>query len=140
MPTIPAVKMHRAKLDWLLLASGVAIALTPWLTRETADQTVVANAVLAGIAVMMLAELDLVQARRWVAMSQITCCAWVSISPFALGYAGSGVLWLWHLATGLAVLLVGGLELMQGRHQLPRTDRSRRQHGCEEATNGASEG
>ncbi len=60
MPTIPAVKMHRAKLDWLLLASGVTIALAPWVTRETADQTVIANAVPAGLAVMMPAELDLV--------------------------------------------------------------------------------
>lgn len=127
MPKPPLPKMRRAWGDWLVMAFGLAIALAPWVTRQTDSQAVVMNAALAGLAVMMLAELDLVHQRRWVVMGQIALGAWIVIAPFALDYAGGGALRLWHIASGLGVVLMSCLELGQsGEHRTSTDEREKR--------------
>jgi hypothetical protein len=73
----------------------------------------VINAAVAGFAVMMLAELDLVSFRRWLEAGQIVCGVWVAASPFIFGYSGSGTLRAWHIAAGALVAILGLLALWQ---------------------------
>lgn len=109
------LRQHRAWEDWAVLALGLAIALAPWATMETTNQPVVLNAAVAGFAMMMLAELDLVNFRRWVVLGQLACAGWIALSPSIFGYAAHGWLRFWHVSAGLLGVLLSGLELWQYR-------------------------
>ena len=109
------LREHRAWEDWFVMAVGIAVALAPWVTKETTHQAAVINAAVAGIALMMLAELDLVHFRSWAVLGQLVCGAWIASSSLIFGYAGSGALRIWHLLAGLAAILLGGLEIWQHR-------------------------
>ena len=104
---------HRSWEDWLGIGLGLVIMLAPWVAHETTKVTAVVNAAVAGVVVLMLAELDLVQFRRWPEFGQLICGIWVAASPFIFGYSGSGALRAWHAVAGLLVVLLGGLELWQ---------------------------
>ena len=43
----------------------------------------------------------------------LVCGLWLIVSPFVLGYADSGTLAYWHVALGIAVVLLAALELWQ---------------------------
>lgn len=107
------LRSHRSWEDWLAIAAGLVIILSPWIVRETSNQAAVVNAALAGIAVLLFAELDLVKFRRWAEVGQIVCGLWVAASPFIFGYSGGGELHVWHIAAGLLVAFLGALELWQ---------------------------
>ena len=102
---------HRAWEDWFGIVLGIVIALSPWATNETSNQPAVLNAAVAGLLVMLLAELDLVSIRRWAEAGQMVCGVWVAISSWIFGY--SGTLRVLHLIAGLLVALLGALELWQ---------------------------
>ncbi len=127
MPKLSFLRVHRAWADWLVMAIGVAIALAPWATKETANQPAVLNAAVIGFALMMLGELDLVHFRRWAVLGQLACGAWIAISPLIFGYSGSGEFRIWHLAAGLIVLLLGALELWQYRQGGPKAGQAERE-------------
>ncbi|MBU2582124.1 MAG: SPW repeat protein [Alphaproteobacteria bacterium] len=107
------LRSHRSWEDWLSIALGVVIMLAPWIVEETSNQAAVVNAALCGIAVLLLAELDLVSFRRWAEAGQLGCGLWVAASPFVLGYSGGSELQIWHTVSGLAVALLAALELWQ---------------------------
>jgi hypothetical protein len=99
--------------DWAGIALGIVIALAPWIVEETANEAAIVNAAVAGLAVMMLAELDLVSLRRWTEIAQVVFGIWVAASSLIFGYSGAGTLRVWHLIAGLLVVLLGALELRQ---------------------------
>lgn len=99
--------------DWLAIALGIAIVLAPWVTLQTTNRTVVINAAVAGFAVMMLAELDLLSVRRWTEVGQLMLGGWVAASPIIFGYVGGGPLRIWHFLAGLLVAVLGAMELWQ---------------------------
>ena len=128
------LNVHRAWEDWLAMALGLATALAPWVTAETSNQAAVINAAIAGLALMMLGELDLVHARRWVILGQLVCGLWIAVSAPVLGYGGSGTLRVWHTLLGCSVLALGSLELWQLYRSAPaggRSDGSRGEAGDE---------
>ncbi len=104
---------HRSWEDWLGIALGLVIIFAPWIVNETSNQAAVINAAVAGTVVLLLAELDLVQFRRWTEIGQLLCGAWVAASPFIFAYSGVGALRVWHVVAGLLVLSLGALELWQ---------------------------
>ena len=106
---------HRTWEDWLALLAGVVIMLAPWIPDETVSTASIVNAAIAGVAVLMLAEFDIVHLRRWTVLGQIACGVWVALSPVIFGYAGSGTLRIWHVVAGLVVAALGALELKQFR-------------------------
>lgn len=107
------LRKHRSWEDWLSIALGLVIMLAPWIAKETSHQAAVVNAALSGIVVLVLAELDLVNYRRWTEVAQLVCGLWVAASPFVLGYSGTGELAYWHIVAGLIVAALGALELWQ---------------------------
>ncbi len=117
------LKQHRAWEDVVVMALGLAIVLAPWVTRETISQSAMINAAVTGFALMMLAELDLVQFRRWVVIAQLAGGAWTTASAVVFGYAQAGALRFWHVLAGLGVILVGGLEIWQYRTKGTTTNR-----------------
>lgn len=106
---------HRTWEDWLGIALGLVIALAPWIVDEAGSFAVVANAAIAGLAVMLLAELDLVSPRPWAVISEVAVGIWVVLSPLILGYGSTGSLRGWHVVAGVLVVLLAAFEAWQSR-------------------------
>ena len=106
--------------DWLIIGLGLSIVLAPWIVEETTNQMAVLNATLVGAAILMLAELDLVQLRRWTEVGLLVCGLWIAISAFVLGYGATGMLRVWHIVAGLLVATLAGLELRQHQNRSGR--------------------
>jgi hypothetical protein len=107
------LKTHRTWEDGVGLWLGLTIGLTPWLYDEEAVPGVVLNATLTGLAVLALAQLELVRLRRWEEVAQMACGAWLIASPFILDYAHQDHLRFWHWALGGIVSALAAFELWQ---------------------------
>ncbi len=107
------LRTHRSWEDWLGIALGLLIIFAPWLANEISHSPAIINAALAGLAVLLLAELDLVRFRGWLEAGLLACGIWTAASPFVLGYGAGGMLRPMHVAAGLAVAALGALGLWQ---------------------------
>lgn len=108
-------RSHRSWEDWLSIGAGLVVMLAPWIVKEVSNQAAVINAAVAGVAILLLSELDLVKYRRWAEVGQLVCGIWVALSPVIFGYSGMGELRIWHIVAGLFVVCLGALELWQQR-------------------------
>ena len=114
---------HRTWEDWFGMALGVLIGLSPWLADYgladygLADHAVgraaAWNAVLVGLLVFLVAELEYVVLRRWEESCQLLLGLWLVISPYMFGYFEAGALRFWHSTLGGLLILLAALELWQ---------------------------
>jgi 4-amino-4-deoxy-L-arabinose transferase-like glycosyltransferase len=116
------LKTHRTWEDGVGLTLGVMIGLSPWFYDEPTVPIVVLNSALTGLAVLALAQLELVRLRRWEEFAQLACGLWLCASPFILHYAHQDHLRYWHWALGAVVSILAVFELWQdwGRRDLGR--------------------
>ena len=122
MPLKAVLKTHRTWEDGVGLTLGVMIGLSPWFYDEPTVPVVVLNSALTGLAVLALAQLELVRLRRWEEVAQLLCGLWLSASPFIFHYAHQDHLRYWHWALGATVSILAMFELWQdwGRRDLGR--------------------
>lgn len=113
MPLKQFLKPHRTWEDGVGLFLGLMIGLTPWLYDEASVPAVVLNSAVTGLAVLVLAQLEIVRLRRWHEIAQLGCGAWLVASPFVLDYHHQEHLRIWHWALGGIVLVLAALELWQ---------------------------
>ena len=126
MSGISFLKTHRSWEDWLCMLIGVLIGISPWFTEQKYDQAVIWNAVLVGVLVLGLAQLEYVSLQRWEETATIALGLWLIASPFTFGYAEAGPLRYWHFVFGAVVVLVAVLELWQDWRL---SDKELSQHG-----------
>ena len=107
------LKTHRTWEDGAGLVLGLMIGLSPWFYDEPVVPVVVLNSALIGLAVLGLAQLELVHLRRWQEVAQLACGLWLSVSPFIFHYAHQHHLRLWHWALGFVVSVLALFELWQ---------------------------
>ena len=107
------LKPHRSWEDGLGLLLGVIIGLSPWLYDEASVPAVVANSAVTGLAVLALAQLEIVRLRRWEEVAQLACGMWLFASPFIFDYGHQDHLRIWHWALGGAVGALAAFELWQ---------------------------
>ena len=107
------LKPHRSWEDGLGLLLGVIIGLSPWLYDEASVPAVVANSAVTGLAVLALAQLEIVRLRRWEEVAQLACGIWLMASPLIFDYAHQDHLRIWHWALGGAVAALAAFELWQ---------------------------
>jgi hypothetical protein len=105
--------VHRTWEDYLGIGLGVLIALSPWLAGQQDDQTVIGNAIIVGVLVCALAQLELASLHRWEEAGELACGLWLMASPLTFGYAESGALRYWDFTLGTIVALLAVLELWQ---------------------------
>lgn len=125
MAGIRFFKVHRNWEDWVGMLLGVMIGLSPWFAGQS-EQLPMLNAIAVGAVVLLLAEMELVDLRRWEESLALLCGLWLIASPFAFGYAEGGTLATWHFALGGIVVLLAVIELWQ---DWTLTDRQLVQHG-----------
>ena len=107
------LKTHRTWQDGMGLLFGMAIGLSPYMVGEVSDISAVLNAAFSGLAILLIAQLELVHLRRWEEVLELMLGIWVVASPFVFGYAGGGSLRAAHWVLGGCVAFIGGLELWQ---------------------------
>jgi hypothetical protein len=113
MPIKDILKAHRTWEDGVGLVLGLLIGLSPWFYDEPAVPVVVLNSTLTGLAVLALAQLELVRLRRWEEVAQLACGLWLMASPFLFHYAHQDHLRYWHWALGTALAVLALFELWQ---------------------------
>jgi len=111
---------HRTWEDWFGMLLGVLIVASPWfpIQDEAAvtgqvSQLVLLNAVVVGLVVFGLAQLEYVALQRWEEVLTILIGLWLIVSPYFLGYSAAGFLRLYHTSLGSVVVLLGVLQLWQ---------------------------
>ena len=107
------LKTHRTWADGASLVLGLMIGLSPWFYDEPVVPAVLLNSGLTGLAVLALAQLELVRLRRWEEIAQLFCGLWLSASPFIFHYANQDHLRFWHWTLGAIVSVLALLELWQ---------------------------
>ena len=74
------LKTHRTWEDGVGLALGLMIGLSPWFYDEPVVPAVLLNSGLIGLAVLALAQLELVRLRRWEELAQ-GAAIWSFLAP-----------------------------------------------------------
>ena len=113
MSGIRIFNVHRSWEDWVGIALGVVIGLSPWLAGQTINQVVIWITIAVGIWVVQFAGLQLVDLERSEEAGLMVCGLWLLASPFVLGYVDTGTLMYWHFVLGAVVVLLAVLELWQ---------------------------
>ena len=96
--------------DPLSAAVGLAILVSPWLAGYAMVQPTMANAMIVGTCLMVVAIAAAVIGRPWVECGIVGLGAWMLASPFALSLADAASIRV-ALGTGLLVLLLGAAAL-----------------------------
>ena len=114
------LKFHRTWEDWCGMLLGVLIALSPWFptqegheAAEASRSLVILNAVIVGIVVFGIAQLEYVSLQRWEEVAGIIAGLWLILSPYIYGYHGDGLLRFYHSGFGALVVLLSTLQLWQ---------------------------
>jgi hypothetical protein len=106
--------VHQSWEDWVSMLIGMLIGISPWLAEQQPhDQFVIWNAVVVGLLVLGLAQLEYVSLHRWQEIGETALGLWLIGSPFTLGYAETGALRYWHFILGAIVVLLAALKLWQ---------------------------
>jgi predicted MFS family arabinose efflux permease len=104
---------HRAWEDWFLLALGIAICISPSLADRGYNDLPAASAVIAGLIIILVAQLEIVALSRWEEIINLICGAWIAAAPLILRYFGQ--LRFWHFGLGGFVLIITLFEVWQDK-------------------------
>ncbi len=92
--------------DWTTLVIGGYLIFTPWIFGTSGDEASSANAWVTGVWIVTLALWALLEAGpRAGELTRVWIGAWLLVSPFALGFAGSVMAWNAWIAGVLMVAL-----------------------------------
>jgi hypothetical protein len=105
---------------------GIMILLSPWFTTQPDHSEVIVNALVVGILVFGLAQLEYFALQRWEEAGSFVLGIWLICSPFVFDYAGADALRYWHFGLGALVAALAALELWQ---DWMRSDRELAEHG-----------
>ncbi len=104
---------HRTWEEWCGMVLGILIVLSPWFTKHPDHTAVVANALIVGILVFGLSQLEYLSLQRWEEAGAFVLGIWLIISPFIFDYAGADGLRTWHFVLGGLVTALAVLQLWQ---------------------------
>ena len=113
MSVVRFFNTHRTWEEWCGMALGVLILLSPWLSTTPDRSEVVVNALVVGILVFGLAQLEYLSLQRWEEVGAFVLGIWLILSPFVFDYAGADALRYWHFVLGGLVVALAILELWQ---------------------------
>jgi len=107
--------------DLACMGLGVLILLSPWVVPNDDMGIMTVNAVVIGLAVLLVSEFELAGHTAREEAANAVAGLWLIASPFVLGYGGE--LRLWHLVLGGIVVAFAAVEFWQERKAPRRTQR-----------------
>lgn len=90
---------------------GVALLMMLWYLGLGSETAAARNALVCGMAIAIIAVLALSKSYDWEEYINLAIGLWVSIAPWALGFADSTVPTWTHVIIGLAVAALAAFEL-----------------------------
>jgi hypothetical protein len=119
MAEIKRVDTHPAWADWLGVALGALIVLTPSLTADAVDKAVQLTTTFIGLLILFTAFAERIQmsegaegpSREWEEVLEAVLGAGLIALPFVYGYSNAGSLRYWHFALGGIVMLLAIVDL-----------------------------
>ena len=112
LPTL-AFPRHAAWEDFVTMGLGFLIIISPWIAGVPDTTTIGLNTGLVGILIFGLAAIELSGPQRWEEWLSVAAGAWVTISPWLLGYSDHATLAFLQVGLGAMVVLMAVLELWQ---------------------------
>ena len=109
------LQSHKTWEDWIGIALGVLIGLSPSFAGHDLLGGVSLVTMLIGLLVLVLSAFELVDLHRWEEIILLVCGAVLIAMPFVAGHFGDGTLWLWHIGLGAVIALLSLFELWQDR-------------------------
>ena len=106
------LETHQTWEEAIGIGLGMAVALSPWLTGQVSNSTVVMATAAAGSLVLLLSALQLVTLSRLEEWGTLVAGLWLWLAPFTLDYIPTP-LGLAHLLLGPAIAVLAALELWQ---------------------------
>jgi len=117
---------HRTWEEWCGMILGIMILLSPWFATQPTHSEVILNALVVGILIFVLAQLEYFALQRWEEAGSLVLGIWLICSPFVFDYAGADPLRTWHFVLGGLVVALAALELWQ---DWPLTDQELARRG-----------
>jgi hypothetical protein len=99
--------------DLACMGLGVLILLSPWVVPHDDMGPMTVNAVVVGLCVLVVSELELAGHSPRVEAANGAAGLWLMLSPFVFEYGGE--LRLWHLVLGALVVVFAAVEFWQER-------------------------
>ncbi len=106
---------HREWQDWVAVALGVLILVSPFAVDERVNGLVALNAVVAGLVVTIVSQFELFGPTVRDEIVNGACGLWLVASPFVFGYGAAGQLRVWQFVLGAVVAAIAGVELLEGQ-------------------------
>lgn len=106
------LETHRTWQEATGMGLGLIVALSPWITGQLSDPTILAATAAAGSIVLLLSAVQLMALTRFEEVATLLAGAWLCVAPFSLGYVASP-LGVMHLLFGPAIVALSALELWQ---------------------------
>lgn len=113
MVTLKFFKSHRTWEDWIGIALGMAIGLSPLFAGGETQSAVGFACMLIGVLILMFAAFEFVDLHRWEEVGMLVCGLALIAMPFVFGYVATGTLWIWHIGLGALASLLAIFELWQ---------------------------
>jgi hypothetical protein len=108
---------HHEWQDWVCVALGVLIFVSPFMVDERVAGTVTLNAVVLGLVVTIMSQFEIFGPTVWEEVVNAGCGLWLVASPLVLGYDGAGKLRFWHFTLGGLIAIVAIIEIWQDRQK-----------------------
>jgi len=115
LPPFKKLTQHGSWEDWLLLILGVLILLSPSLANSAYQGPPAASALVVGLTMIFVAQLEIVALSRWEEIINLICGGWIMVAPLILEY--SDQLRYWHFGLGGLVVFITLFELWQDRQE-----------------------
>ena len=95
---------------------GALVLISPFAVNDQLEQTMTLNALVTGLLVLIVSEIELLGAVAWETWEEVASAAigvWLMVSPFLFGYAAIGQLRFWHFSLGALVTVLAAVEFWQ---------------------------
>ncbi len=97
---------------WATVLLGVYLFIAPWIFGTAEDGASSANAWIVGVCIVAVTlRVPIVSGPRAAELIKVGLGAWLLVSPFALGFAGSGATWSAWIVGALILALADTLSL-----------------------------
>ena len=111
---------HREWQDWVCVALGVLVLVSPFMVDERVAGLATLNAVVLGLIVTVISQFEIFGPTVWEEVVNAACGLWLVASPFVFGYSAAGTLRFWHFTVGALIAIVAIVELWQDSQKADR--------------------
>lgn len=105
--------LHRHWEDWANMAIGLALALSPWFAQFADLQDATVSAVLAGLVLLIFAQLALARLEVWEEWVNLVLGLWLVAAPWVLGFGDRPEAAWTHIVLGALAAILAATELIE---------------------------